>query len=369
MTGFRFAFDATVARTNRAGSGAYARRLLEGLRPMLGQRLVELDAPAARVVAGRKTVGDRMRTLATDLWWTQHAVDRAAAGARARLLHIPVGIGPVRGRLPLVLTVHDVAVLQFPERFPRWFRNYAAWAMPRSIRRADAIATVSESSRRDIVEWLRIPGDRIVVIPNAVEQRPPSDDHALAATRAKFSLPDRFVLTVGAIEPRKNLPRLLEAIASLASERGSRDVHLVHAGPPGWLADGVPEAVERLGLHDRVHFLGYVDATDLDDLYTLATVTAYPSLYEGYGLPILEAMARGSAVVTSNVSSMPEVAGGAALLVDPLRVDEIAAAIGRLWADETLQRELRARGRARASEFTIDRLARDTLALYERVAS
>jgi glycosyltransferase involved in cell wall biosynthesis len=361
------AVDATVARTNLAGSGVYARRLLEALRPALGDRLVELQAPATRAVQGPKRLSDRVRNLVQDLWWTQHEVERAARRAGASMLHVPVSIGPVRARLPLLLTIHDVTVLQTPERFTGWYRRYAGWAMPRSARAATAIITGSHSSRSDIQEWLGVPAERIVVTPYAVPHYEMPAESAIEATRAKFALPPRFVLTVGSIEPRKNLPRLLEAMRQLAAERETSDVSLVHVGPSGWLAGELEATIDRLQLRDRVRFLGYVDAADLDHLYTLATVTAYASLYEGFGLPILEAMARGGTVVTSNVSSMPEVAGDAALLVDPLRPEEIAGAIRRLWTDDALRRELRAKGRARVAHFTPEAMARATIAVYDSV--
>lgn len=364
----RIAVDATVAGSNLAGSGVYARRLLEALRPALGDRLLELRAPATRTVQGPKRVADRVRNLVQDLWWTQHAVERSARGAGASMLHVPVSIGPVRTRLPLLLTIHDVTVLQTPERFTRWYRGYASWAMPRSAHAAAAIITGSQSSRADIEEWLGIPAERIVVTPYAVPHYEMPNPSAVESTRAKFGLPPRFVLTVGSIEPRKNLPRLLEAMRQLATDPDTSDVSLVHVGPAGWLTGELETTIDRLRLRDRIRFLGYVDATDLDHLYTLATVTAYASLYEGFGLPILEAMARGGTVVTSNVSSMPEVAGDAALLVDPLRPEEIAGAIRRLWTDDALGRELRAKGRARVAQFTPELMARATLAVYASVA-
>src|SRR5207245_2603641 len=181
--------------------------------------------------------------------------------------------------------------------------------------------------------------------------------------RRRHGLPPAFVLTVGSVEPRKNLPRLLEAIHRLRARAETADVVLVHAGPEGWLADGVQPVIRALGLSDVVRFLGHVPRHDLVALYGVARLCAYPSLYEGFGLPVAEAMACGCPVVTSNVSALPEVAGGAAVLVDPGSVEEIAAGIAALWTDENRRRTLAARGLARARSFTWERTARATAAV------
>jgi glycosyltransferase involved in cell wall biosynthesis len=278
----------------------------------------------------------------------------------------------VRRGLPTVLTIYDLNVLRFPRFFRPWFRHYARVVMPRAARAADAIITLSHASKTDIVQGLAIPEERVTVVPTGVD--PSFTPLALESERAlevrrRYELPDDFVLTVGSVEPRKNLPRLLEAIQRLRRDRDTAEVVLVHAGPDGWLADEVAHARATLDPPGAVRFLGYVPRQDLAALYGLARLTAYPSLYEGFGLPVAEAMACGCPVVTSNVSSLPEVAGDAAVLVDPASVEDIAAGIAALWTDAGRRRAVAARGRARASCFTWERTARETAAVYEAVTA
>jgi alpha-1,3-rhamnosyl/mannosyltransferase len=189
----------------------------------------------------------------------------------------------------------------------------------------------------------------------------------LSRIRREYGLDSPFVLTVGHPEPRKNLPRLLRAIHQLRENASTRDVRLVHAGPTQWVDGEIQAVIRDLGLANAVRFLGYVPADDLPALYGLARVTAYPSLFEGFGLPIVEAMASGCAVVTSRVSSMPEVAGEAAILVDPTNVEEIADGIRRLWLDADLRGRYQTLGRERSAHFSLEKMARATLRAYQDV--
>ncbi len=363
MSERRVALDVTVARLGRAGPHVYVTELARALGPLLQDRLRPIASRFAAPVDARRTVGDRLRTLGRDLWWHQIGVTRAARRAGATLLHLPAGVGPVRRSLPTVLTVYDLNVLRFPHLFRRWFRHYARAVLPRAARSADVIITLSEASKADIVQDLAIPGERVVVIPPGVNPSftPVAAESARAQeVRRRYGLGSDFVLTVGSVEPRKNLRSLLEAVGRLRTRGGTSDVALVHAGPEGWLADGVSRTA-------GARFLGYVSLPDLVALYGMARVCVYPSLYEGFGFPVVEAMACGCPVVTSNVSSLPEVAGDAAVLVDPYSVDAIAGGIATLWTDEGRRRELSARGLARARSFTWERTARETAALYERL--
>lgn len=270
----------------------------------------------------------------------------------------------MRRTMPMVLTIYDLNVLRFPGLFRPWFRYYARTVLPRAARAADAVITLSHASKADIVEGLRIPAERVSVIPPGVHPSftPPSPGSAHAAeVRRRYGLGGDFVLDVGSVEPRKNLPRLIAAIERLRGQPATADIMLVHAGPEGWLSNGVTAA-------PGVHFLGHVPREDLAALYGLARVCAYPSLWEGFGLPVAEAMACGCPVVTSNVSSLPEVAEGAAVLVDPGSVEAIAAGIARLWTDEPLRADLARRGRERARNFTWERTAHATAAVYDAVA-
>ena len=355
MSDFRVALDITTTRLGGTGPAVYAERLASGLGAILGGRLVRVASRLATPPAARRTTADRLRTLGRDLWWHQIGVSLAARRAAATVMHLPAGIGPLAPLLPTVVTIHDTIVLRFPRLFRTWQRSYARIVLPRIARSAAAVITGSEASRADIVEQLGVPPDRIVVVAYGVDTRfkpMATETDEAQSVIARYDLPRDFILTVGAIEPRKNLPRIIEAAKGLG-------ISLVHAGPEGWLADDVPRNAAR--------FLGYVPTADLRVLYCLARLLVYPSLWEGFGLPVVEAMACGCPVITSTVSAMPEVAGGAAVLVDPTATDALAAAIERVWTNEGLRRELAERGRERARLFTWERTARETVAVYERV--
>ncbi len=368
MSGRAVALDMTIARLGRAGPHVYASQLARALAPRLGARLLLIGSRLAQPPGVRRTAGDRLRTLGRDLGWHQVGVTLAARRAGAGLLHLPAGFGPVRAGLPTVVTIHDLLPFRFPRSFRTWHRTYTRIVLPRVARAARAVITVSDASRRDVVELLGVAEDRVTVVPNGVDPVfapvPPESDAAQDARR-RLGLPGDFVLAVGAIEPRKNLARLLRAIRALRSRPATADIRLIHAGPEAWLSDDLPGLVRELDLSDTVRFLGYVSAGDLATLFSLARVFVYPSLGEGFGIPVVEAMACGCPVVTSNVSSLPEVAGGAAALVDPASVEEIADAVGALWRDEARRRDLAARGRVRAAAFTWERTARETAAVYD----
>ena len=357
------AFDLTVAALDRGGTGMYARSLFAALREHLGAGVVAVQCPGTRPQAAQRTVRDRMHTLARDLWWFPVGLSRAAH--RARLLHVPIPFAPISPATPAVLTVHDLAIVRFPEKFRRWHGAYARRTLPSALRKAASIIAVSEASRQDVIDAFGISPNRVHVVHNGVDARfVPANAPRIDAIRSRYDLPANFVLTVGYVEPRKNLDRLCQAIR-LLRDRGARDINLVHAGPDGWLAGSLPERSRSWGLEGAVRFLGFVPEADLPALYSAARVTAYPSLFEGFGLPVLEAMACGSPVVTSATSSLREVAGDAALLIEPTSVESIADGIHRLWYDDTQREQYRARGRARASQFTWARSAQATIRVYE----
>jgi glycosyltransferase involved in cell wall biosynthesis len=269
-------------------------------------------------------------------------------------------------RKRLVVTIYDLSFVTHPEFHLEANIEHCLAGTREAIERADAILAISEHTRRDLVERMGAPADRVMVTPLApdpglarVTAQPGLDD-----VRRRYGLPERFVLFVGTMEPRKNIARLIEAYATLP-ERLQRDTGLVLAGGKGWLSDSLRDQVARHGLEDRVHFIGYVRPDDMAGLYSLATAFAYPSLYEGFGLPVLEAMACGTPVLTSNVSALPEVAGDAALLISPTDVSEIAEGLSQILEDAGLAAKLAARGLEWTTHFSWDRCARDTLAVYE----
>lgn len=363
MSGGRVALDTTVAALDLAGTGNHIRSLAESLTPILGDRLACIRSRFAAPHAGPRTAVQMARTLVRDLWWHQGGVERAARRAEADLLHLPAMLGPLHGRLPTVVTIHDLYVLRAPRGFRPWFRNYARVVVPRLARRAARVITDSEATRTDVVDLLGVPGERVTVVPCGVRHPAPEGGRE----PLDLDLPPRFVLAVGTLEPRKNLVRLVEAIGLLATRPATRDVVLLHAGGYGWLAEDIVRAANAAALRGRVRLLGRVKPDVLSALYRRARLLAYPSLFEGFGLPVLEAMVHGCPVVTSDRSSLPEVAGDAAVLVDPESAESIAAGIARVWEDDALAADLRARGLARAGGFSWERTARETAEVYRSV--
>ena len=273
-------------------------------------------------------------------------------------------------RKRLVVTIYDLSFMTHPElHLPANVEHCLAGARL-AVAHADAIIAISEYTRRDLIERLGARPERITVTPLAHDAglARVTAPGQLAAVQRRYGLPDRFVLFLGALEPRKNLQRLLEAYATLPVAL-RRDVNLVVAGMSGWLNDSVHRRVAELGLTESVRFVGYVDGEDLAALYSLATVFAYPSLYEGFGLPVLEAMACGTPVLTSNVSSLPEVAGEAALLVSPTDVGSLSTGLRALLESDSLRATMSARGTRHAARFSWDRCARQTLDVYRRVTA
>lgn len=329
----RVGLDVSPLAQTRAGAARYLRGLIDGLADVEG---VEVH----RLALGGS---GRLATLARDLAWYPLLLAREARRAGCRVLHCSTYRAPLRATdPPLVVTVHDVAVFRHPEVFPAWARTYGRHAVPRVLRAARRIIAVSSFTRDELGDVFGLDEERIRVIPNAA---------AAAFAPDGPAAPGDYVLTVGTLEPRKNLGRLIEAARRA-------DVELRVVGTRGWGDVSVNGA--------GVRWLGAVDDAQLATLYRGALCLAYPSLYEGFGIPVLEAMACGTPVVTSAGGATEEVAGGAAVLVDPRDAAGIAAgieaAVGR-------REELRRRGLARAREFDWGNVARATAGVYEEAAA
>jgi glycosyltransferase involved in cell wall biosynthesis len=289
---------------------------------------------------------------------------------RPDVYHAPHYVLPPAVRCRSVVTIHDCIHLMFPQYLP----NKAAYAYARAsmwaaARRSDRILTVSEASKRDILSLFNVKPEKIVVVYNAIDEHfstTPSEEH-VARIRERYQLDHKFVLYVGNIKPHKNLVRLIEAFSEL--RRTHDDLKLLIIGDEISKLPALRRAVHRHKLHKHVRFLGYLKDDTLTVLYRLASVFVFPSLYEGFGLPPLEAMASGTPVVTSNVSSLPEVTGDAAVLVDPYDVDSIGNGMRRILDDPRLAEELRIKGLKRAREFSWERSVEKTQRVYREVAA
>jgi glycosyltransferase involved in cell wall biosynthesis len=368
--------DYTAAYEQGGGIGRYVRELVTAL--------AELDRETDyRLFVARASRGALPPLPGPNFRW---ALSRLSPTWFARLWHrarlpLPVErwVGPValfhatdfvlpptRRATRTLLTVHDLSFVRTPDTTSPALKRYLDRVVPRSVRRADHVLADSQATKDDLIALYAVQPDKVTVLLSGVNARfkPVGDSAALAAVRERYGIGDTpFILSVGTVQPRKNYERLIRAFAVLPDQ----NVHLVIAGGRGWLQGPIYAVVDALSLRERVHFIGFADDADLPALYSAARCFAFPSLYEGFGLPVLEAMACGTPVVTSNVSSLVEVAGDATLLVDPLSVDDINQALARLLTDEPLRAQLIERGLGQAAQFTWERAARQLLKIYRRM--
>ena len=270
----------------------------------------------------------------------------------------------------VVVTVYDVSVFTHPECHKKMNIKHCLGGIRDAIKYADSIIAISEHTKQDLIKYLNAPPELITVTHLAAgsEYHEVKDKKKLKAVREKYGLPEDYILFVGSLEPRKNVKTLLKAYANMR-EGLKKDLPLVIAGGKGWMNSGIPGMVKDLKIEKRVRFAGYIDGADIAAVYSGAALFVYPSLYEGFGLPILEAMSCGAPVITSDTSSMPEVAGDAAVLINPTDVDELGEALKRVIENEGLRLSLREKGLARAGTFSWERCARETLDVYRKVCN
>jgi glycosyltransferase involved in cell wall biosynthesis len=355
----------TVARPS--GTERYSIEIIRALIAAATQHEIVLyfnQPPAPQIWPSDRRV--RARVIPSPRLWTLGRLSIEMAIRPPDVLFVPSHGLPLVLPRATVTTIHDLGYLHFPGEHPRatrWLRDATNRS---SARRATRVIAVSNATRADLIRWQGVDPDRVTVVRHgcstAFRSRP--DDEHIAAVRARLGLERPYFLFVGTLQPRKNYERLLQAFDRIDTEQ-----ELVLAGAPGWQLDRLQRAMAGLRRAERVRTLGYVAEADLPAVIAGATALAYPSLYEGFGLPALEAMAIGTPVLTSNTSSLPEVVGEAGLLVDPLSVDAIADGLRRLASGAELRRDLAARGLDRARTFTWERAASQTLDVIEADAN
>jgi glycosyltransferase involved in cell wall biosynthesis len=302
--------------------------------------------------------------------WEQTALPAQLVRGRFALVHGLVNMLPLASPVGGVVTVHDLSFVRAPGRLPPLKQFYQTVLARQSVARARAVIAVSQQTAADVVACFGARADRVHVVYNGVgAEFSPGDAAAGARFRAARSLPERFLLSVGTLEPRKNLERLVRSFAHWRAQAApaDRDVHLVLAGGKGWGYDAIFAEVQAAGLEEVVHFPGFVPWAELADWYRAALAFVYPSLFEGFGLPVVEAMACGVPVLCSQAPGVAEVAGEAALTVPPQDEDALADSLRLLVEQPALRAELRRRGLARAAHFSWRRCAAETLAVYEKV--
>lgn len=300
--------------------------------------------------------------------WEQFVLPKKAKDYNLDLLHCPAHVTPLVSSTKIILTIHDLAFKLLPQTFKLQNKIYLNNIVPASIKKANRIIAVSKNTKKDIIKQYKIPADKITVIYNGINNNYKVIDRndLINKIKKKYNLPSEFILYLGTLEPRKNIKNLIKAYF-LYKSTSNNDIKLVIAGGKGWLYEDIFSLVEEKQLEEDVIFTGYVDEEDIVPLYNAATLFVYPSLYEGFGLPPLEAMACGTPVITSNVSSLPEVVGDAAIKVDPNNIKELFKVINKILGNESLQREMIQKGIERSKKFTWEKTATETIKVYEEV--
>lgn len=371
---FHIAFNAWFWNRPDTGSGQYLRGLIDGLRVVEPSMRLTLVAPEGWQIEAPPDVGIEHTALRGlghlgKVRFEQQDFPRAAARIGADLAHIPYWGAPLVSPIPMVVTIHDLIPLLLPAyRGGPPARLYTA-LVAASARGASAVLTDSEHSRQDILKHLHLPAGRVSAIPLACGEgyRPEPDNALDEAVRKKYDLPPEYILYLGGFDVRKNVEGLLKFAAYVKAS----EVPLVLAGhlpeeiTPRF-AD-VPRLIQSMGVGDVVQLIGPVDEADKPSLYRMAKCFVFPSFYEGFGLPVLEAMACGTPVVAADTSSLAEIVGDAGFLIGPDDIERLAGAIVSILVDEDLARDLSRKGRRRAAQFSWDRTARETATIYRKV--
>jgi glycosyltransferase involved in cell wall biosynthesis/ubiquinone/menaquinone biosynthesis C-methylase UbiE len=373
----KIAIDISMAIGESAGVGTYARGLIDGLAMVDSENeyvlYSYLEIPEASLLDLPRQPNMSLRSVKADgehwerLWCEAELPAKEALG-EVDIIHSPFFNAPQEHYGNLVVTIHDISFLLYPQFHTEANRLHCFNGTLKAALYADRIIAVSQQTKQDLIQYFASPEDRIRVVHEAPRHFcfPERNDDLIRSTLERLGVYHNFVLFVGSLEPRKNLKALLIAYEEYVKRHAGPE-WLVIAGGKGWLNEEIRQAVSALGLEDRVRFVGYVKETDLRVLYSAAKLFVYPALYEGFGLPPLEAMACGAPVITSNISALPEVVGEAAILIDPRNSEELGQAMQRVLCDDGLRMRMRQQSLTRARLFSWERAARETLAVYQEV--
>jgi len=358
----KIALDTTALKLGRAGVHMYVRELLSALQESGEAEIVPV--PYRLKFSRSNRMFGKIDTLYRDTVWQNLSLPRAISKANADVFHAPQARTTLLSPVPLVVTIYDLYAYHNPKGFSRWtafLRNLA----PRLLRQAAAILVISDFTRRELLRFFpHVSPSKIHVTHLGVADRfRPAPKAMGQQVRSKYSLPERYLLAVNTLEPRKNLPRLLDVFARVQDQMAE---DLVLVGDSGWIPEHAKSIVDAAQENPRIHHIGYVPDDDLTALYSEATAYVFPSYYEGFGLPAVEAMACGCPVVASRGSSLDEVMSDAGVRFDPHDPEEMAAAILRITASSELREDLKVRGGANAQRFTWDHTAACTVAAYEK---
>lgn len=367
---FNIGIDAQAVGTNLSGNEIYIRNIIDNL-------------PEESSIEYTLFLNKKYNYLGDDFGNRHHRVFFQAKSPFLRLpfefpylllkekldlLHVQY-TAPLFANCPIVTTIHDISYEHYPELFTKKEALLLSYGIQNTAKKAAKILTVSEYSKQDLIDTYHIPEEKIVVTYNSIDEsfRLLEDQGKIAQMKEKYKIAGDYILAVGNLQPRKNIVRLLEAYKNLRLENKNITEKLVIVGKKAWLYTDIFQKIADFAYIDDVIITGYVPQEDLPVLYNGAKIFVYPSLFEGFGLPVLEAMACGAPVVTSNVSSLPEVSGDAAVLIDPYQVDAIADGIYQLLHQPQLYEECRRKGLERAGQFSWKKTAEKTVDVYKSI--
>lgn len=301
--------------------------------------------------------------------WDQWTFPKKAKKRKPDIIHKPCFSAPIFKKGPTVVTVHDLIPIIFPKNVSFFSRFFYNRIMPFSFRFVDAIITISTSSKNDLIKYLRISPKKITVIPLAAAEnyKPITDQDKIEKIKKKYGIQKNYILSVSTIEPRKNIPFLIEAFGKVLKNNPRLDYQLVLTGKKGWGLETIEKTIAKNKLEDKVVFTGYVDDEDMATIYSGATLFAFPSTYEGFGLTPLEAMACGIPVICSNASSLPEVCGDAAIMLDPNDSVAWSKNIAELLSDKNVLQKMSTKSLTQSKKFSWAKTAEETLSVYKSI--